>query len=105
MGAWGDLTDAGVSAKTRRSLMKILDPVVQQHNESDANAIAQTILQSLRARRAGSLIFVDITLEVPATATVAQTSALEKRIQETMKTARREVTEVMVTFAPMTEKK
>ncbi|PPQ63483.1 hypothetical protein CVT24_005140 [Panaeolus cyanescens] len=104
-GAWGDLTDAAVSDKTRQSLMKTLDLAVQQHNESDANAIAKAVVHNLRARRAGSLIFVDITVEVPATATVAETSDLENHIKDTLKAARREVSEVMITFAPISQDK
>jgi len=87
-GAWGDLTDAGVSPQTRQSLLTILEPLVDkstathQHKTNFSNSsLSPSILsiQHLRARRSGSLMFVDLTAEVPGSVTVTQASTLEEK--------------------------
>ncbi|KAL0072445.1 mitochondrial metal transporter [Marasmius tenuissimus] len=98
MGAWGDLTDAGVSAKMIQKLKRTLEPL-----RSDSSPLSPAIINNitdLRARRAGSLLYVDLTAEVPGTLTVEQLSALEEEILATMKAKRREVAEVRVKFRP-----
>ncbi|KAJ4483332.1 mitochondrial iron ion transporter [Lentinula aciculospora] len=109
-GAWGDLTDAGVSAKTRQSLKRTLEPLVASSSSpspSSTNSISSisepTILavSGLRARRAGSLIFVDLTAEVPSNLTVHELVFLEEMILQTLKEARKEVKEVHVRFKPV----
>jgi len=45
-------------------------------------------------------MFVDLTATVPGSVTVAETSALEEKIQDTLKKARKEIKEVRVTFRP-----
>jgi divalent metal cation (Fe/Co/Zn/Cd) transporter len=108
-GAWGDLTDAGVSPQTRQSLLTILEPLVDkstathQHKTNFSNSsLSPSILsiQHLRARRSGSLMFVDLTAEVPGSVTVTQASTLEEKIARTLKKAKKEITEVRVTFKP-----
>jgi len=110
MGAWGDLTDAGVSPRTQKSLLKILDPLVAK-STSKVNGSAQndglpmlTSVKHVRARNAGSMMFVDLTAEIPGTITVSQAASLEEKIEHTLKAARKEIKEVRVTFKP-TEKK
>ena len=106
-GAWGDLTDAGVSPRTRQSLIKILEPLVDKsietHHEtnfSDSSSPSLLSIQHLRARRSGSLMFVDLTAEVSGSVTVTQASALEEKITQLLKRAKKEITEVRVTFKP-----
>ena len=107
-GAWGDLTDAGVSPRTRQSLMTILEPLVDkskkthQHETNFTGSSAPSLLsiQHLRARRSGSLIFVDLTAEVSGSVSVTQASTLEEKITRTLKMAKKEITEVRVTFKP-----
>jgi divalent metal cation (Fe/Co/Zn/Cd) transporter len=107
-GAWGDLTDAGVSPRTRQSLMAILEPLVDksikthQHETNFSNSSAPSLLsiQHLRARRSGSLIFVDLTAEVSGSVSITQASTLEEKIARTLKKAKKEITEVRVTFKP-----
>ncbi|KAF9481549.1 mitochondrial iron ion transporter [Pholiota conissans] len=102
-GAWGDLTDAGASPRTRQSLKKILEPLVSTTlvNDHDGSHLPPLVsIQNLRARHAGSLLFVDLTAEVSGSITVLESSALEKEIERTLKAARKEVTEVRVTFRP-----
>lgn len=109
-GAWGDLTDAGVSPRTQQSLKKIIAPlmdksgpnqIVDDHDGTPLPLIVS--IQHLRARHAGSLLFVDLVAEVPGHITISQSSALEKEIERLMKTARREVAEVRVTFRPINQ--
>jgi len=100
LGAWGDLTDAGVPSRTRRSLENLLRPLLSKSSTSVDTASILSI-SNFRARRAGSLIFVDLTANVCATATVAETSMLEDKIIWTLKNARKEVTEVRVKFQPI----
>ena len=104
-GAWGDLTDAGVSPRTRQSLMTVLEPLVDksmthQHETNISNPTPLLSIQHLRARRSGSLMFVDLTAEVPESVTVTQASTLEEKITRTLKKAKKEITEVRVTFKP-----
>ncbi|KAF5321204.1 hypothetical protein D9619_001880 [Psilocybe cf. subviscida] len=113
-GAWGDLTDAGAPARTRKSLRKILEPLVDKTgsthltNGKDAGHIALPPLmaiQNLRARKAGSMMFVDLTVEVPGCISVSQSAALEQKIESVLKGARKEISEVHVTFRPTQEEK
>jgi divalent metal cation (Fe/Co/Zn/Cd) transporter len=88
--------------------MTILDPLVDestmthQHETKILNSSSPSLLsiQHLRARRSGSLIFVDLTAEVSGSVTVTQASALEEKITRTLKKARKEISEVRVTFKP-----
>jgi divalent metal cation (Fe/Co/Zn/Cd) transporter len=45
-------------------------------------------------------MFVDLTAEVSGTITVTQASTLDEKITRTLKKARKEITEVRVTFKP-----
>jgi divalent metal cation (Fe/Co/Zn/Cd) transporter len=104
VGAWGQITDAGVSTKTQQALIRALDPLLESSSASaeeahlekhDPNLLA---IRHLRARRAGSLMFVDLTADVRGTLCVSGTSELEGKITQALKTARREVAEVRVKF-------
>jgi len=96
MGAWGDLTDAGVSPTIRRSMEQILNPLL-----SSADPSSSLIgVQHLRARRSGSLMFVDLTANVAGSMSVDDASALDGKITQTLMEARKEITEVRVKFEP-----
>ena len=102
-GAWGDLTDAGVSPRTRQSLAKVLEPMMK-NPPTNADGVDSCPLppllavRRLRARHAGSLMFVDLIAEVPGCITISQAFALEAKIENSLKAARKEITEVRVTF-------
>ncbi|KAG5719817.1 hypothetical protein E4T56_gene7213 [Termitomyces sp. T112] len=96
-GAWGDLTDAGVSPKTRRSIEHKLNPLI--HSTTSPSALLSVC--DLRARRSGSLLFVDLTATVSRTTTVHETSILDDKITKTLKEARKEISEVRVKFQPL----
>lgn len=106
-GAWGDLTDAGASPRTQQSLKKIIVPLMDRSgatqlvDDHDGSPLPPIVsIRHLRARHAGSLLFVDLVAEVPGYITVSQSSALEKEIEHLIKSARKEVAEVRVTFRP-----
>ncbi|KAH9485449.1 putative metal transporter [Psilocybe cubensis] len=104
-GAWGDLTDAGVSPRTKQSLSKVLEPLLDKSSKPSETALPSLLsIHHLRARHAGSLMFVDLTAEVKGSITVTQATALEEKIEKTLKAARKEITEVRVTFRPSSEK-
>ncbi|KAJ8503127.1 hypothetical protein ONZ45_g11131 [Pleurotus djamor] len=98
-GAWGDLTDASVSAKTKHSLTKTLEPL--SNANSSLYEPSMLAIRQIRARRSGSMMFVDIQVDVPGNVTVSQTSSLEAKITETLKKARKEIAEVTVKFQPV----
>lgn len=101
-GAWGDLTDASVSQNTRKSLVRILDPLLASPSSHSENPTVELLaIHQLRARRAGSMIFVDLTAEVSAKLTVMEVTTLEEKITRTLKDARKEVAEVRVKFLPV----
>ncbi|RDB25421.1 Mitochondrial metal transporter 2 [Hypsizygus marmoreus] len=99
-GAWGDLTDAGVSSKTRHAIERTLKPLLP-HSTSSAEASALLGIQNLRARRSGSLMFVDLTATVSGSMSVQDASELDAKITRTLKEARKEITEVRVKFRPL----
>lgn len=98
-GAWGDLTDAGVSRRKRESLQRTLTPLLKTGIHDDTRVLLG--VEKLRARRAGSMLFVDLTAKVDANLSVVQTNQLERKITRTMQEARKEVAEVKVRFEPV----
>ncbi|CAL1707402.1 unnamed protein product [Somion occarium] len=103
------LTDAGVSAKTRESLYRTLQPLLPSSPHADTPSSGQRewhtenllAVKDLRAMRAGALMFVDLVAEVPNTLTVEQTSALEEQIVRALKKERKEISEVRIKFMPV----
>lgn len=102
-GAFAELTDAGVSNRTRESLWRALDPLLpEQVGSSPGKTTTQLIaIRQLRAKRAGSLIFVDLTVDVPNASTVGDMSEVEQQITNKLKEARGEVSEVRIRFCPV----
>ena len=74
----------------------------------DATGVSQgprvLAIKELRAKRAGSLMNVDLTVDVPCTTTVQATSELEAKIAHLLRDARREVSDVRVRFHPVEDK-
>lgn len=101
-GAWGDLTDAGVSRKTRYALERTLKPLISPTSEHPETSTLLGI-RDIRARRAGSLMFVDLTADVSAVMSVQETHELEAKISRTLNDARRDIAEVRVKFQPVDE--
>ena len=111
--AFGDLTDAGISPRTHRSLTRVLEPLVNSPTSSSTPSSPPSLspqsqpplhaIRHLRAKRAGSLIFVDLTADVAGSLSVRETSDLEAKITNTLKEARKEIAEVRVQFHPLDE--
>lgn len=107
-GAFAELTDAGISKSSRDELLHALDPLLHR-DVTNVHAIAVSegprilAIKVLKARRAGSLINVDLAVDVPHTMTVLATSELEGKITQKLRDARREVSEVRVKFHPVEE--
>ncbi|TDL26148.1 hypothetical protein BD410DRAFT_784193 [Rickenella mellea] len=98
-GAFGELTDAGVSVKTHRSLERALAPLLASSTSAAAEPNVHAI-RDLRAMRSGALMFVDLTVYVPPQLSVHDASALEGRVRDTLVKARKEIYEVRIKFLP-----
>ncbi|KAF9244927.1 cation efflux protein, partial [Melanogaster broomeanus] len=108
-GAFAELTDAGISKSSHDKLLRALDPllsygVTTDHSHSNGSSTRHPCLlaiRELRAKRAGSLITVDLAVDVPSTTSVLDTSELEEKIIELLKTAKKGISEVRVKFHPV----
>lgn len=109
MNAFRQLTDASVSPQTRSTLVRSLDPLLTATAASKAISTpsqkALLAVKDLRAMRAGALMFVDLTAQVPRSMSVAETSMLEADIAGTLKRAKKEISEVRVKFQPVDTEK
>ena len=103
------LTDGGVSPRTRQSLIDALAPLLPEPGAPPLGPSAAQVeahtenllgIRELRAMRVGGAMFVDLVADVPRTLSVGATSALEAQIVSALKGARREVKEVRVRFHP-----
>ncbi|TBU30178.1 cation efflux protein [Dichomitus squalens] len=101
------LTDAGVSPRTKAVLFDALRPLLPSSSPSDATLsdgqsrpTTQTLLgiSDLRVMRTGANMFVDLTAHVPAQLSVNEATAIEQRIRDTLVKVRRDVKEVRVQF-------
>ncbi|THH32293.1 hypothetical protein EUX98_g1898 [Antrodiella citrinella] len=105
------LTDAGVSPRTKSSLLRALHPLLPSETSPHIATSSQVELQTenlrgirdLRAMRAGALIVIDLVVDVPRSLSVESASAIEQIIAETLRKARKEVSEVRVKFNPVDE--
>ncbi|EGN99786.1 hypothetical protein SERLA73DRAFT_180000 [Serpula lacrymans var. lacrymans S7.3] len=109
-GAFRELTDAGISSQSHTALIQTLEPLVSPSSPIPSTSNGDhydnprlLAIRHLRARRAGSLIYVDLTADVPETLHVHATSELEEKITRALKEARKEISEVRVKFHPVHE--
>jgi divalent metal cation (Fe/Co/Zn/Cd) transporter len=93
-GTWGDLTDAGVSQRTCQSLKNIVEPLVN----TELSPSSLLSVSDIRARKAGSLMYVDLTARVPPQLSMLKAQEVEESITETLKKEKREVADVRVRF-------
>ena len=93
-GAFWEMTDASVSDSVLQSLYRPLNRLV------DAPRLSTPLLhvRDLRARRAGSQLFVDLSAGVPGNVTALQLDGLEKEMVAALKAERKDVKEVRVRF-------
>ncbi|KAF7984208.1 hypothetical protein HWV62_15996 [Athelia sp. TMB] len=92
-GAFGDLTDAGISPKKHQAFTRILEPLVSSSASEGLLGV-----RNIRGRRAGSLVFVDLTADIVGSLTVREMSELETKITSTLMEARKEIKEVRIRF-------
>lgn len=97
-GAFGEITDRGVSPKTQRALTRALEPLIQ--SPSSGVHVSEMLMgvRNVRAMRSGALMFVDLIADVPPNMSVHDATVLEERIVGILKEARREISEVRVKF-------
>lgn len=112
-GAFGELTDRGVSPRTQRVLTRALNPLIpvpstpvepaaeESHNRSHSHTPTPSVLlgiHDLRAMRAGATMFVDVIADVSPTTTMRDAVVVERNITDKLKSVRREISEVRVKF-------
>ena len=105
-GAFGDLTDVGISPVTCRKLTRELQPLIASIPTSSVplamtSSSSLLCVRDLRGKRSGSVMFVDLTADVSGLLSVRETSELEGKITSTLKNARKEIAEVRVKFHPV----
>jgi len=99
-GAFYEVTDASASEPVIRSLSSSLDKLREDPHLKSSFLHAR----GLRARRAGSQLFVDLRVGVPGTLTAFELSQLEEQIVAALKGERKDVKEVQVQFEVVSEK-
>ncbi|KAF8590979.1 hypothetical protein K439DRAFT_1627409 [Ramaria rubella] len=98
-GAFGQLTDAGVSENTRRSLVRHLEPLF---DESSASLRLPHLLSisEVRAVRSGALMFVDLVAVLPANTSIRDAFVVQETIRRRLISQRKEISEVRVKLVP-----
>ena len=93
------MTDASAPEPVLRSLSGSLDKLREDpHLKSSF-----LYFRSLRARRAGSQLFVDLHVGVPGSLTAFELSQLEEKVVAALKAERKDVKEVHVQFEVVSE--
>ncbi|KAI0305573.1 cation efflux family-domain-containing protein [Multifurca ochricompacta] len=93
-GAFWEMTDASVPESVLRTLSRSLDNMLQ-----NPHFIVPSIrIHDIRARRAGSQLFVNLSIGVPGELTANQLDQIERQIFATLKAERRDVKEVQIQF-------
>ncbi|KAI0256128.1 cation efflux protein [Lactifluus subvellereus] len=98
-GAFWELTDASAPESVIRSLSHSLDKL----RENEGLAISSLHFHGLRARRAGSHLFVNVSVRVPGDMMATRLDLLEKQIVAALKAERKDVKEVQVQFKVTSE--
>jgi divalent metal cation (Fe/Co/Zn/Cd) transporter len=99
-GAFYEMTDASAPEPVLRSLSSSLDKLREDSHLKSSFLHAR----GLRARRAGSKLFVDLHVGVPGTLTAFELSQLEEQIVAALKAERKDVKEVRLQFEVVSEK-
>ncbi|CDO77691.1 hypothetical protein BN946_scf184969.g42 [Trametes cinnabarina] len=106
--AFRQMTDAGVSPRTKAVLLEALQPLLPTPSSPSSTpsltcttSVELLRLSDLRAMRTGANMFVDVVAHVPAGLSVARAVAVEDRIRDALVKARRDVKEVRVRFRPV----
>jgi divalent metal cation (Fe/Co/Zn/Cd) transporter len=99
-GAFYEMTDASAPEPVLQSLSSSLDKL-----REDSHLKSSFLhFHGLRARRAGSQLFVDLHVGVPGTLAAFELSQLEEEIVAALKAERKDVKEVQIQFDVVSEK-
>ncbi|KAF8492330.1 cation efflux family-domain-containing protein [Russula emetica] len=99
-GAFYEMTDASAPEPVLRSLSSSLDKL-----REDSHLKSSFLhFRGLRARRAGSQLFVNLHVGIPGSLTAFELSQLEEQIVAALKAERKDVKEVHVQFEVVSEK-
>lgn len=88
-----------MSHKTLQSFRRVLSSLTDSSASNSTPPLHG--IGEMRARRAGSLIYVDLVANVSGTLSVQEASEIEETISDTLKKQRKEVAEVRVKFHPI----
>jgi divalent metal cation (Fe/Co/Zn/Cd) transporter len=102
-GAFKQLTDAGVSEKTRMSLTRQLDPLFDDSSPSLRLPHLQSI-HDVRAVRSGALMFVDLIAVLSADTTMRDAFVVQEEIKRRLVSHRKEISEVRIKLVPEDQK-
>ncbi|KAN0128130.1 CDF metal transporter 4 [Lactarius tabidus] len=98
-GAFREMTDASASDSVLQSLSRSLNRLL----EDPCLSGSLLHVHDLRARRAGSQLFVDVSAGVPGNVTALQLERIEKDMVAALKAERKDVKEVHVRFEVVSE--
>lgn len=98
-GAFWEMTDASAPDSVLQSLSRSLNRLV----EDPSLSTCLLHVHDLRARRAGSQLFVSVSAGVPGNVTASQLNQLEKEMVAALKAERKDVKEVHVRFEVVSE--
>ncbi len=98
-GAFWEMTDASASDAILQTLARPLNKLL----EDPCSSTSLLRVHNLRARRAGSQLFVDLSAEVPGDVTALELDRLEKAMVAALKAERKDVKEVHVRFEVVSE--
>lgn len=93
-GAFWEMTDASAPESVLRTLSRSLDKLLEDPHLK--TSFLHT--RNLRARRAGSHLFVNLSVGVPGDLTAIQMEQLERRIVTALKAERKDVEEVQIQY-------
>lgn len=97
-GSFGDLTDASVSTPT----LKVISNTMKNLRKGNAREVQNILgVHHLRAKRSGSQMFVDLTVDVPASLSVGETSELSQKIHDALRAARKDIGEIQIRYNPV----
>ena len=100
--AFRELTDAGVSRNTLKSLRRTLQPLLGPSAPAAAKGLLS--IPEIRARSSGAVMFVDVIADVRADLLMRETSEVEELIRTSLTSAWREIFEVRVQFRVQDDK-
>lgn len=97
-GAFRQLTDAGVSEATRRSIVRQLEPLLD--SSSPLRLPDLLSVRDVRAVRSGAVMFVDLIAVLPPDTLMREAHVVQEGISKRLRSQRKEISEVRVRLVP-----